>query len=233
MQLRNDANPELSLYHDFLFWSGAKTVSVVFSDFVRNANFALDAVVRKIFETAGRWQFDDANNTDSLSVATTDLVANQPDYSIADAHLRISRFRIKDRQGNWRTLHPVDRRDESDRQLAKTGEPRVYDKMGRSLLPLPIPDYSIAGGVELTFERGSNYFAVTDTTKQPGIPTPFHRYVSLYAARDHVVARSIPNKLQVIDTEIQRYDADLMNFVAYQDRDEKPNFTVEHTTEIY
>lgn len=232
MRFNDAANPELSLYHDFLFWTGAKNISVSLPDFTRSANFALDSVVRKIFQASGRWQFDDANN-DDLPIAVTDLIANQDNYTLADSHLRISRFRIKDRHGNWKTLRPIDRRDESDRQLAKTGEPHVYDKMGRSVLPLPIPDYSVAGGVELTFERGSNYFAVADTTKEPGLPMPFHRYISLYAAQDYVLANSIPNKLQSITTQLQQLDQDLIQFIAYQDRDEKPNMTVERTLEIY
>jgi hypothetical protein len=232
MRINDSSNKEQSLYHDFLFWTGAKNVSVDLTDFIRSSNFALDAVVRKIFQTSGRWQFDDANNS-NLPIAITDLVAGQDNYTLADEHLRISRLRIKDKQGNWKTLRPIDRRDENDRQLARTGEPEVYDKLGRSVLPLPVPDYNAAGGVEITFDRGSNYFAITDTTKQPGIPSPFHRYISLYDARDYVLANEIPNKLQVIDTEIQRLDADLIQFIAYQDRDEKPSMSVKRTLEFY
>ena len=232
MRFNDAATPELSLYHDFLFWTGAKNINVSISDFTRSANFALDSVVRKIFQASGRWQFDDANN-DDLPIAITDLIANQDNYTLADSQLRISRFRIKNKQGNWRTLRPIDRRDESDRQLAKTGEPRVYDKMGRSVLPLPVPDYAMAGGVELTFERGSNYFATTDTTKEPGLPVTFHRYISLYAAQDYVLANTIAKKLQPINTQIQQLDQDLADFIAYQDRDEKHNMTVERTLEIY
>jgi hypothetical protein len=105
--------------------------------------------------------------------------------------------------------------------------------MGRSVLPLPVPDYAMAGGVELTFERGSNYFATTDTTKEPGLPVTFHRYISLYAAQDYVLANTIAKKLQPINTQIQQLDQDLADFIAYQDRDEKPNMTVERTLEIY
>lgn len=232
MRFYDVANPELSLYHDFLFWTGAKPISVDFTDYTRSANFALDAVVRKIFQANGRWQYDDANNTD-ITIATTDLVANQDNYTLADAHLRISRVRMIGKDGNWKTLRPIDRRDESDRQLAKTGEPYVYDKMGRSVLPLPVPDYAVAGGVEMSFDRGSNYFAVTDTTKEPGIPSIFHRYISLYSAQDFVLALEIPNKLQPIQTAIQALDVDLANFIASQDRDEKPTMTLERTLEIY
>lgn len=232
MRINDSSNKEQSLYHDFLFWTGAKEVSITYTDFVRSANFALDAVVRKIFETSGRWQFDDANNGD-IMISTTDLVANQDNYTLADEHLRLSRFRVRDKQGNWKTLRPIDRRDESDRLLAKTGEPVAYDKIGRSLIPVPVPDYGATLGVELTFERGSNYFSPTDTTKQPGIPSPFHRYVSLYPSRDQVLAKNIPNKLQPIDTELQRLDQDLINFIAYQDRDEKPGMTIKPTLEIY
>ena len=48
-----------------------------------------------------------------------------------------------------------------------------------------------------------------------------------------MVSKTIPNKLQIIDNEIQRLDASLVNFIAYQDRDEKPRMTVAQTLEIY
>ena len=242
MRFNDSSNKESSLYHDTIYWlTGSRQSSsaiLPIVDFTGNANFALDAFVRKYFQVSGRWQYDDSNHVDgdgnpTLPIATSNLVANQKSYTIADEHLRISRVRVIDKLGNWKTLKPIDRRDLDDDQLAATGEPDSYDKLGPAILPYPLPDYSATGGVELTFERGSNYFTVSDTTKEPGIPAPFHEFVSLSAARRQAIAKGIMSKVQILDSELQRLDDDLLNFFAFQDRDEKPKMTIEPTMEWY
>jgi hypothetical protein len=232
MEFNDASNPEVSLYHDALFWAATNSTDFPIADFTRSANFALEAVLRKIFMADARWQYDDENNTD-LPIATTSLVSGQDNYTLADEHLKLARVRVKDEQGNWVTLTPSDRRNLSDANLIATGVPATYDKMGRSLLLYPVPHYASSGGLEITYQRGSNYFVVGDTSKVPGIPSPFHRYISLYAARDFVIADSVPDKLQAIDAEIQRMDADLIDFFASRDRDEPPSMTVAPTLEIY
>lgn len=232
MRFNDATNKELSLYHDALMWAGAKELSFDITRFTRSANFALDAVLRKIYKADGRFQYDDFNNTD-LPIATTDLVANKDHIPLEDGHLKVTRFRIKDKQGNWKTLKPVDRRELTDDQLNETGEPEFYDKLGNNAFMIPKPDYSAEDGAELQFQRGSNYFAIDDTTKEPGFPVPFHRYISLLPARDYVLSETIPNKLQPIDTEIQRLDTELVEFFAFRDRDERPRFGVKRTTEFY
>lgn len=236
MQIRNDTNKELSLYHDYLFWIAgsrdASTTAYPFVDFVGSANFALDAVVRKIYRTDGRWQYDDLNHTDR-PVATTDLVASQDNYTIADAHLKIARVRAKNKKGDFVTLEPKDRRDLSDGDLTLSGEPRYYDKMGASIIPIPTPDYGSSGGLEIEFQRGSNYFDTDDTAKEPGIPSIFHRYISLLPAQDYALANKIADKLQAIQAKLTEMDADLIAFFSDRDRDDRGRFELERTIELY
>lgn len=229
MQIRNNTDTEKSLYHDALWWVDATADTWAFADFIRSANFALDHAVRKILTVSGRWQFDDSNNED-LPIATTPLVANQDNYTIADSHLRIARLRVTDKNGDFKTLRPKDRRDLSDSFTTKTGVPEVYDKLGRSIFPFPIPDYS--GTVEITYQRGSNYFTPDDTTKSPGFDSTFHRYVSLSPAREYAL-KYAPQRVNAIDTEIQRLDAELKEHYVTRDVDDAPQMTVERTTENY
>lgn len=234
MYFYDTANPEQSLYHDFLFWIGAEyDTTVVFTDWTRSANFALDYAVRKIFQAMGDWKWDDANNSD-LPIATTDIVSGQENYTIADEDLRINRVRFMDQNGNWHTLDPRTRREDKDHLLAKSGRPRTYFKQGRSIFPLPVPNYEMSGGIEIEFERGSNYFTVDDTTTAPGIPTPFHRYVSLLAANDFCIANvQLAPRLAPIQNAIAALDADLIEFMSHQDRDEKPKLKLRRSTEHY
>jgi hypothetical protein len=232
MYFNDSSNKEQSLYHDTLALTGSQTTTYDIMDFTRDANFALDDYRLKIFDVSGRWQQADTNDT-TIPIDTTNLEANQDNYTLENDQLRVSRVRILDKNGDWKTLKPADRRDFDDDQLAETGEPEFYDLLGNSIMLIPIADYDADDGLELTYEGDSNRFTPSDTTKEPGIPRPFHRYISLFAARRRVVAKSIPNKLQFIDTEIQRLDQLLKSFIAYEDRDEQPFMSVKHTTEPY
>ena len=141
----------MDLYSDARFWCGianTDTTTYPLADFTRNANFALDRVSSLIM----KW--DDTNNTD-LPIATTSLVASQQDYGIAVGHLKVLKVRIKDQQGNWVSLDPINRRDLTDSQLTTTaGDPKRYDKVGNSLFLYPKPSYASSGGLEVQFQRG-------------------------------------------------------------------------------
>jgi hypothetical protein len=228
----NDSSDEInSLYHDALWLTDADTSGFSVTNFIRSANFALDHVVRKVLTVNGRWQFDDSNNT-TLPIAKTDLVAGQEQYVFADSHLKVTRVRVKDVQGKWWTLAPKDRRDFDDATLEEVGQPLYYDKIGRSIMMYPIPSHGATAGVELTYQRGSNYFAVNDTTKEPGIDSLYHRYISLLPAREYAMKYN-PERLNLIDAEIQRLDVELKEHFATRDVDDAPFMSIQRTTEFY
>ncbi len=231
MKINDASNPEESLYHDALDMVDADSTTWTFAKFVRSANFALDALVRKILTVNGRWKFADSNDT-VTGTYKTNLVSGQGDYTIADSMLTIVRLRILDAQGEWKTLDPLDRRDLTDDDLNETGEPTGYDKNGRSLVLVPTPDYSATLGIELTVQTGSNHFAVTDTTKTPGVESIFHRYISLFAARDYAQKYN-KDRVSIIDVDMQRMEKDIEEFYATRDQDEAPFLSVEKSTEIY
>lgn len=197
--------------------------------FIRSANYAMDAVVRKILTVNGRWQWNDSNDT-NLSVYTTTLFTGRSDYEIPDGTLIIRRVRATGSDGVLRTLTPMDKRDATDDELMETGEARQYDKLGRSIILCPTP--TNGGTLEITVQSGSNHFTVSDTTKEPGFDAIFHRYISLYPARDYA-QKYAKDRVQIIDTDIQRLDAEVKEFYAMRDQDEAPFMTVEHSTELY
>ena len=227
MRINDVSNQEVSLYHDALDLVDANSDTWSFTKFVRGANFALDEVLRKILRVNGRWQYADSNDT-NIGTFLTDLIAAQADYTLDDSHFIIRRLRIKDKNGVWKTLTPTDKRDLTDTDLNATGEPVVYDKVGRSLMLYPTPDYSATGGIELTVQSGSNYFVVGDTTKEPGIDPIFHRYISLYPARDYA-SKYNKDRVSYIDTLIQRLDEEVKELYATRDQDEAPTMTIERT----
>jgi hypothetical protein len=218
MRINDTSNKHISLYHDFLFWTKAEDDSDTLADFIRNANFALDNVVRKIYQVDAKWQYDDRNNVD-YPIATADLVSGQTNYSLADSHLRISRVRIKNSKGTWVTLNPVDRNDLSDTDLNSTGTPTQYDKLGGGVFIRPTPDYSQQDGIEITFQRGSNYFAENDTTKEPGFDSLFHRYISLLPAKDFTATNDMAGQYRTILNELEVLDQEVIQLYGTRDRD--------------
>jgi hypothetical protein len=231
MKINDATDIPNSLYHDALWLVDADSNVFPVEAFMRSANFALDYVVRKILTVSGRWQYDDTNN-DTVPVDRTPLIGGQNQYVLADKHLRVLRVRVKDTNGTYRTLKPKDDRDMSDDDLSKVGTPEYYDKVGRSIFLYPSPDYSADAGVEISFQMGSNYFSTADTTKEPGFDSIFHRYVSLIPAREYAM-KYAQQYLNLIDTEIQRLDKDLLEHYATRDVDDAPFLSTERTTEIY
>lgn len=231
MRINDATNQEMSLYHDALDMVDATTDTWPFVKFVRSANFALDSIVRKILTVNGRWQWADSNDT-NLSEYATDLVATQTNYTLADDTLVLSRVRVKDKQGKWKTLKPMDKRDASDYFLDQTGEPTHYDKVGRSIMPLPVPDYSVTGGIEVTVQNGSNYFTVDDTIKEPGVESVFHRYISLYCALDYA-RKYAKDRVVDIKGDIKALDEEIKELYIVRDQDEEHFMSLEKTNEIY
>ncbi|MGF6428221.1 hypothetical protein [Bradyrhizobium elkanii] len=239
MQFNGESN-NLDLYSEARIWAGidvSDTATYPIAEFTRDANFGMDRCVSIIQHADGTWEWDDYNNSD-LPIATTDLVAGQQDYGLAATHRKIRRVRTKDAQGNWITLEPVDRHTLTDAELNEdNGTPRKYDLIGMSVMLYPAPSYDMDGGLELEHDRGASYFATTDTTKQPGFDSQFHRLIALYGALDYCErnalearAASIRNRLGRAPDPIANdpgagMEKDLANFYANRDVDQRPQLT--------
>lgn len=217
----------LDLSTDIDFWCDTNDTSFPQAKKILNANFALDDVVAQIMRADGRWKWDDTNNSD-LPVGTTSLVASQQDYSIATTHLKILKVRAKDGAGNWYTLDPVDRANLTDADLdtTVTGVPVKYTKQGNSFYLYPIPNYSSSGGLSVEFQRGASYFAVGDTTKEPGFASMFHRLISLKVSEKYCMKNNLA-RLPAIQNEILKLEALLGDFYARRNDDEPKRFTME------
>mgnify|MGYP001571696632 CR=1 FL=1 len=238
----NGETNELDLVHDVRYLCGLlsdDTIRYPLKDITRNCNFAVDKVVSLIFRSDSRWQWDDINNTD-LPIGTTNLVSGQVDYAIATTHLKIHKVRIKDSSGNWVSLTSVDRGELTDGQLTATaGDPKRYDKVGNSIYLYPTPNYSSSNGLEVQFQRGGSYFIYTDTTKEPGFASQFHRLISLYAALDYCETNQIIGKVNMIKAKIGNppdptsglvgtgLEGELVIFYSQRAGDEKPSLSLQ------
>lgn len=141
---------------------------------VNSCNNYLDTVVGYAIGADRRFQWDDTNHT-KLPIGTTNLVANQSDYSFltdeqGNSIITLTQIEILDPSGFYRKLTVRDRSETDiaeDELLRTAGYPTEYDKIGDNIIRLtPKPVTSVTNGIKFYFQRTPSYFAATDTTKQ-------------------------------------------------------------------
>jgi hypothetical protein len=179
-------------------------------DFTARMNRSLDKVASKIMQVDGRWQWDDTNYTD-FPIGVTNIVNGQADYTLDVTHLIIEKVTILDSTGNSYIIYPIDIQDPVMAQylqtpvIPPTGQPTYYDKKGGSIVLFPTPNYDATAGLTVHYKRPASYFTYTDTIKTPGIPSIFHRYVSLDASLDYAVSKrlSVKDDLAVLHKDME------------------------------
>jgi hypothetical protein len=70
------------------------------------------------------------------------------------------------------------------------------------------------------FQRAPSYFTSGDTTKQPGFPSIFHRYLSLGAAYDYAKKKLLPQTNQLRADILEMEDA-MRTFMSLRSKDER------------
>lgn len=172
----------------------ANTTSYPAATLLRRINAAYERVIGWIINSDGTWQFDDSNYSD-LPIGTQTLVDSQSAYTFNDKFLQILEVQIKDVNGNWKILKPLDQVDYSgetpiDEIFETTGLPIYYDKVSEDTIKLlPAPDNGISvtltSGLKIKFKRTADLFTtaqVTTGTKVPGFISTYHYILSYMAA---------------------------------------------------
>lgn len=217
---------------DFLIWGKGTEFHSNYSmeDRTRNLNLAYDKAVVQLLKADPDWQWDDTTSED-LPIAEASLIAGRKHYTFPADLSMIYRVRVKDRNGNFRTLEPVSRREISDSELDDKGTPDKYYKIGNSLFPVPIPDYGTGNnvGLEVQVQRNADYFDKSDTDKEPGFSRQFHEYLSLDAARRYARAEDMHDKAKTLQGQIQQKKEEMKNYYQSRAKDEKPQLDVGKT----
>jgi len=193
------------LIQDVYFGVSTNGTAFPIGDITRSINNGLDKVSALILRADNRWQFDDLNNV-TLPIATTDLINNQQDYSFDDSFLEVVKVLVSDDSGNFRPIYNIDVHDQDvysylENKTENVSIPYRYDVVGGSVMLDPRPNYNYTAGLKVYFKRKAEYFTTTDTTKEPGFASQFHRILSLYAQLDYAVAKGL-NKVEQIKREI-------------------------------
>lgn len=202
MQFSESTN-DTGLYQDALFLVGKDTNNFPIKDFTRLVNrHYYDAVV-DIWKSQDSWIFDDTNNS-GLPQASQNLVDSQEAYDLPTGALKVRRVEVLDNSGDAHVLQPI-REEEIGEALSEFAEtdglPRYYRLIKDQILLYPEPaaaSVTTTNGLTIYFLREVDEFAATDTTQEPGIPEPFHRILSLGAAYDFAIAKSLPQSQSLL-----------------------------------
>jgi hypothetical protein len=165
--------------------------------FTRLINDRYYLISNKMWKSAGDWQFDDRNAT-TLPVATTDLVADQQDYTLPSTAQKIERVEVMNNNGNYYVIYPFDEsqvpRTAMSEYYATAGAPEYYDIKGESLVLYPKPGagfVTLVNGLKVYASRNITEFNSTATTQEPGFAVNFHRLLPLGACIDYAVGKSM------------------------------------------
>lgn len=207
----------------------SSTGDYLIKDFTRNANNWLDHASTILMRADGAWQFEDTNYT-TLPIATTNIVSGQRDYTLNKYHLYIDKVLVADSTGNSHIIKQIDVHDNAARESLindadNTGEPYRYDVFGNTILLDPVPDYNYTAGLKVYVRRSADYFDSTDTTKEPGIPLPYHRYVALGAAYDFARVKGFASTDR-LRQEMLAIEEDMKSHFANRNKDRKTKFHV-------
>ena len=203
------------------------------SRIVNSVNNYLDTVTGYAIGADRRFQWDDTNHT-KLPIGTTNLVANQAEYSfLTDEHgnsiLNLTGIEILDSNGNYRKLVPRNFGDTAiaeDELLRTAGLSTEYDKIADNIIRLtPKPVANVTAGLKFYFQRSASYFTASDTTKSPGVAPLLHRGFVIAAAYDGALTLGLQN-LQPLSVEMQKEEKKMMQYFGNRNLDEVRKMTV-------
>lgn len=223
----NDTSTKLGICQEVDGICGTNLISYPIEDKTRRANMALSDFVGIALGSDDRWQFDDTNFTD-FPIGTTNIVSGQSDYAFDTSMLKVLKVELKNSNGDWIELTPIDRNDVTSplsEIFANNGVPMYYDKFANSAILYPTPNYSADDSLRVSYQRDGSYFSSTDTTKQPGIPSIFHKYIALKIAEPYLRDKGKDNYVSVRN-EIQKFEEEkIPEWYSKRNKDERPMIT--------
>lgn len=158
-------------------------------------NLALDDFTKIAIQASGTWQWDDSNHSD-YPIIKTNIISGQQSYLITSdeqSNLILDIYKVAILPSATATTYvdilPTDEQTQDDtsgfiNETPTGGVPACYGKTANGIFFDPTPNYSATNGLKIYINREASYFTHTDTTKKPGIPGIFHRYLVLRPAED-------------------------------------------------
>ena len=203
---------------------------------VASCNNWLDTITGYAIGADRRFQWDNTNQT-ALPIGTTNLVANQAEYSFltdeqGNSIINLTRIDILDPSGSYRQLIPIDQAQLSgvalDEWNKTAGLPLYYDKTADNIIKLyPKPLTSVTNGLKFYFQRTSPYYVAADTTKTSGFSPLLDRGFVIASSYDGALSLGLAN-LQPLSIELQKEGAKMEQYFTLRETDEPTVITIKH-----
>lgn len=199
---------------------------------VNSCNNWLDTITGFAIGADRKFQWDDSNHT-KLPIGTTNIVANQSEYSFltdeqGNKILNLLRIDLLDSSGTYHKLKRIDEADipgALDEFESTAGTPQYYDLIADNVVKLyPEPSANVTDGLKFYFQRSASYFAATDTTKEPGVSPLLHRGFVIASAYDGALTLGLQN-LQPLAVELQKEEQKMKEYFAIRNTDMPSQFS--------
>ena len=204
---------------------------------VRRINAGLEYLVGKIINADGDLEFDDTNWTDAPR-GTGTLVEGQEAYTFAAEYLKVLAVDILDTGGVYRRIEQLSLDDlgglspeeyfGSTTSSTKKGFPLYYDPYGDSFRLYPAPTstaVTLTAGYRVWFKRTVDLFTTSDTTQEPGIPSPYHIALAYYAAISYCMSYK-KDRVALYEKKWDQCVEDLIKHYSKKNPDRRPIMTM-------
>ena len=222
----------------------ADTNSYTAATLLRRINEAYERVIGWILEADGLWQWDDTNYSD-LPVGTQTLVNSQGVYSFNDKFLEIEEVQVKNVDGDWVIIRPIDQKEFSDysplsQAFETDGMPAYYDKVTDDTIELfPAPDngvsVTLASGLKIKYRRTASIFVETtpgtpdDADKVPGFISSAH-YVLAYMAAIPYCMKYKKDRVALYEKRVAEYREAIEKHYTRREQDKRKIMTMSPIT---
>lgn len=223
----SDTSTKQGLIQEIEFWTnlGDGVVSgdtTLLKQFTNRLNRAYDSVLPLIMLMGDKMRWDDLNHT-KHPIGTFNITSGTGDYELLSDEQGNSVLNITDLMilpsSSSTEYAPLTRLTLDDPRALRAmspnpsyvGIPSAFVEKDNVVFFDVVPNYSATAGGKIFFERAPSYFAYTDTTKMPGIPSPFHPLLALHAAKDWLTVNKPENQVLIaeIKAEIAKQEANL------------------------
>lgn len=231
MQFYNTANPELSIVHEMWALCDTDINGYPLVNATRRINAALEELIADILNITGDWEWDDTNQTD-LPVGTGTLIEAQESYSFASEYLEVRQIKVKNANGDWVVLRPIDYSDFKDTAIEEaftaTGLPQYYDIIGDTIKLYPAPtstSVTLTNGLKVHFSRTADLFTTADTTQSPGLPSTHHVLLAYMAAIPYCMTYK-KDRVPMFEKRVMEMRQSLRDFFGRRNKDFRKQITM-------
>lgn len=154
-------------------------------DITLDVNMALANFFILANKVAGKRQPVDDTNHDDFPIVYATITSGQQDVNLTldengNQILDIYKVVMTLPTGQKVVLKQVDINDDDSVVTdTTTGIPSSYDLTAEGIFLHQIPNFTLAGALEIWVNRAGSYFSPSDTTKRAGIPEIFSEYLTL------------------------------------------------------